>query len=1091
MLFTKWLSDVTDRVLRKRTSKLARKTRKVARPALSRSSEVLESRVVPTINVTLAAGLLTITGDAAANDLTISASGGTYTLESTSDTFNVVSDDTATASASGASTLTIGALSADVTSVAVNLGDGDDTLILASTEDAISVTDSTGTDTLQGPDAATTWSTTGLSVSGKSVTFASYEVLQGGASNDTFNVGAAAMLNIFGGAGNDVFNINNTLTGSVDGEGDTDTLGGTEIDNVVLTGSDADGYAGTETEISGGFDGIDRLNGSGTVTGENTGSTWTLSGATSTYDDGGGLSTLTLSGFSILTGGTANDLFNVVSATTALLDGGDGDDTFNIAAKLTGSVSGGTTGTDTLQGSLINNVVLTAAGSNHGFAGTEGDVNAGFDDIDAITGNNGTLRGLDAASTWDLTDSVTFLPTYSSGNALTFGGFKTLQGGADVDTFNVNTSVAFSLKGGLGEDTFNLDAALTGSINGEGDADVLQGSAVDNVTLTSSGVNGFAGTENSISGGFAGIDSLVGNGGKLTGISVNSTWTLDGTAPTYTAGTATLDIVGFATLQGGSAVDIFNVTGDSTFDIDGGLGNDKLFINATLNGTANGGGGNDTLDAQNSTGPNDLFGGDGNDVVIGGSLDDHLDGGLGNDRLFGQAGDDTITGGAGNDSLVGGAGTDRLVETINGNAVVTNTKVTGGNGTDTLSQMEEVELTGNAGNNLLDASAYTLGAVTLNGGDGNDTLAGGAIFGDVLDGGAGTDVAKGNVSGTVTLSDSDLVSSGITDALSNIEAVSLTGSAGDDNIDASSFTGSVTINAGSGNDTILGAEGASLLNGQNGADVITGQAGDDSILGGSGNDTLDGGDGNDRINGQDGHDSIDGGLGNDKIWGATGDLGSDDAGFDTINGGDGDDTIDGGAGNDSIAGDEGSDNILGGAGTDSIEGGDSDDTLNGNAGNDRIEGGEGNDQIFGGAGSDILLGEIGDDVLSSQGGNDTMLGGDGDDKLNGGIGNELIFGGDGNDSMNGGAGNDTMLGDDGDDTILGGAGNDLCLGGLGGDDYIDGQAGKDSVSGGGDQDVIKDPANERVENFVKPNSGGAHYSHDDFFSLFDSTLFLD
>lgn len=76
MLFTKWLSDVTNRVLRKRTSRFAHKTRKVARPAVSRSSEVLESRVVPTINVTLAAGVLTIDGDASANDLTITASGG-------------------------------------------------------------------------------------------------------------------------------------------------------------------------------------------------------------------------------------------------------------------------------------------------------------------------------------------------------------------------------------------------------------------------------------------------------------------------------------------------------------------------------------------------------------------------------------------------------------------------------------------------------------------------------------------------------------------------------------------------------------------------------------------------------------------------------------------------------------------------------------------------------------------------------------------------------------------------------------------------------------------------------------------------------
>lgn len=1080
MLFTKWLSDVTDRVLRKRTSKLSRKARKIARPAVMRSSEVLESRVVPAINVTLAAGVLTITADAGANsDLTISASGGQYSLDSASDTFTIVSDDTGTGNGDATNNVTIGAASGDITSVVVNMDDGDDTVILASTEDAITVDGGADNDTLQGPDAATVWSTTGLTVSGQAVTFSNIAVLQGGTDNDTFNVGVAATLDLRGGAGSDTFNINDALTGSVDGEGDSDTLGGTQINDVLLTGSDGDGFAGTETEISGGFDGIDRLNGSGTVVGENTGSTWTVSGATKTYSDG--TNSLTLGAFDVLQGGTADDVFNVTSATTAQLNGGDGNDSFDIDAKLTGSVDG-QGGTDTLHGVLINNVALTTAGSLDGFAGTEGDVTTDFDNIDAITGNGGTLKGLNAASTWDLVGGSSF-PTYTSGNSLTVGGFKTLQGGSDVDVFNINTDgVNFNLKGGAGADEFNLDAALTGSINGEADTDVLQGTAVDNVTLTSSTANGFAGNENSITGGFAGIDSLVGSGGTLTGISVNSTWTLDGAAPTYSTASpaATLDIVGFTTLQGGSAVDIFNVTGDSAFDLNGGLGNDKInILGATLTGVANGGGGDDSLTGATSTGPVDLRGGDGKDVLIGGASSDNLDGGIGDDRLYGEAGDDTLTGGAGNDLLKGGADNDRVVEAINGNATVTNTNITGGNGKDLLNTVEEIELTGNAANNLLDASAYTLGSVTLNGGEGSDTLAGGSLFGDVLDGGvdvdavADTDVVRANVAGTVTLSDSDLVSSGLTDVLTSIEAASLTGSASDDDIDATGFGGNASISGGAGNDTITGATGASLLNGNNGNDVITGQAENDSLLGGAGNDTLDGGDGDDRINGHDNDDTIDGGLGNDTIFG--------DGGKDTINGGDGDDRIDAGAANDTVLGEGGSDNIAGGAGLDSIEGGDGDDTLNGNADADRIEGGEGNDQVLGGAGSDVLVGEAGDDVLNSQGGNDTMLGGDGDDSLLGGAGNELMFGGDGNDVLNGQAGNDTLIGDDGDDSILGGAGDDLCLGGLGGDDTINGGTGKDTVAGGGDQDSISDPAKERVDNAT----------HDNFFSLFDSTVFLD
>lgn len=1078
MLFTKWLNEVTDRVLRKRTSKFARKARKVSRRSAP-TSEALETRIVPaTINIDLTGGVLTITGDADPNTLTISASGGQYTLNNGGvDAYTISNDDSGTAFDDTAGTLTIGAASGDITSVVVNLGDGDDTVVLASTEDAIAVDGEGGSDTVQGPDATTVWSTTGLTVSGQAVTFANVETLQGGAGNDSFNIGAPAILDILGGAGNDVFNVNAELTGSINGEGDSDTLAGSQIDDVLLTGADSDGFAGTETEVTGGFSGIDRINSaSGTLTGMDTASTWTLSGTTSTYSDG--VNSLTYSGFSFLQGGTGDDTFNVTSATVALIAGGDGNDVFDVDAKLTGSVDG-EGGTDTLQGNLINNVILAESGfvsgtAVDGFAGSEGDVTQGFDNIDHITGNNGTLRGLDEASTWDLVGG-SFQPTYTSGNSLTFDGFRTLQGGSEADEFNINTTVNFNLKGGAGADIFTLDAALTGSIDGGADEDALQGSAVDNVTLTSSSTNGFSGNENSLTGGFAGIDLLIGNGsGTLTGISVNSTWTLDGAAPQYTTATAVLDIDGFTSLQGGSAIDIFNVTGDSAFDLNGGLGNDKInILGATLNGTANGGGGNDTLDGQTSTGPVTLLGGDGNDVVIGSAQDDELNGGLGNDRLFGLAGDDLMTGGAGNDSLVGGDGNDRLVETVNGNATITNTKMTGGNGSDTLSTMEEIEVTGNANNNLLDASAYTLGAVTLNGGDGNDTLAGGASFGDVLDGGDGDDVVRANVEGTVSLSDADLTSSGITDVLTSIEAASLTGSATDDDIDASGFSGSASISGGAGNDTITGAAGPSLLNGQAGNDVVTGQGDNDSLLGGAGHDTMDGGDGDDRINGNDGDDSINGGTGNDTITG--------DGGRDEIFGGDDDDRIDAGVANDTVFGEGGNDSILGGNGLDSIEGGDGDDTLNGQADADRIEGGEGNDQILGGAGHDVLLGEAGDDSLNSQGGNDTMIGGDGDDTLTGGAGNELMFGGDGNDFLNGQAGNDTLIGDDGDDTLLGGAGNDLVLGGLGGDDSINGGAGKDTVGGGGDQDVIADPAKERVDNAT----------HDDFFSQFDSTVFLD
>jgi Ca2+-binding RTX toxin-like protein len=779
-------------------------------------------------------------------------------------------------------------------------------------------------------------------------------------------------------------------------------------------------------------------------------------------------------------------------------------DVFNVAADDSNAGAGTNTGNGT--------GTLTIGDSQDDVTSVSIDLGAGNNDKlvilslddDAVTAAGGdnsgdTIQGPNATTAWtiDAANTVSI-----SGQTVTFSGFRVAQGGSVSDTFDVTAAAALQLKGGDGDDTFNLGAALTGSISGEDGVDTLQGSQVDNVTLSSFSSSGLgvAGTENSISGGFSGIDSLIGNGtgASLTGLGANSTWTLDGsTGAAYSTASGALPINGFNNLNGGSAVDRFNVTGTVTFNINGGAGNDVITIGTAathgqLIGTANGGAGNDTLDAQYSDLSATLFGGDGNDVVIGSQQADVLDGGLGNDLLEGLGDDDTLTGGAGNDILRGGAGTDRVVEINVSSAIVTDMKVTGGLGTDSLVAIEELDLTGTSANNLLDASAFTLGAVTLNGGDGSDTLAGGASFGDVINGKGGTvaedavvdtDVVRANVAGTVTLTDTALTSSSIIDTLSNIQAASLTGSASDDVIDASAFSGASTINGGAGNDSIDGAEGNNLLNGMNGNDTITGQGGNDSILGGAGNDELDGGVGDDRINGNDGDDTITGGADDDVITG--------DGGKDSIDGGAGNDKIDAGTGNDTVFGGDDNDSVSGGAGLDSIEGNGGNDTLNGNADNDRIEGGDGDDKIFGGAGNDVMLGGLDNDEINSQGGNDTMLGEEGNDKLNGGAGNELMFGGDGDDSMNGMGGNDTMLGDDGDDSMLGGAGNDLVLGGKGGDDYINGQSGNDSVSGGGGQDVVVDGSKERIDNFSHNALDDKPDSHDEYYDLFDPTLFED
>ncbi|MCL4186342.1 MAG: calcium-binding protein [Rhodobacteraceae bacterium] len=163
-----------------------------------------------------------------------------------------------------------------------------------------------------------------------------------------------------------------------------------------------------------------------------------------------------------------------------------------------------------------------------------------------------------------------------------------------------------------------------------------------------------------------------------------------------------------------------------------------------------GGDGNDTLDG--GDGSDTLHGGAGDDLCIGGAGNDSIDGdigddtllgGDGDDRLNGQDGDDWLDGGAGNDALIGGPGADTL---------------TGGEGDDTLAGGQDGDtLSGGLGQDLLfgdDGDDVISGVVLgpggdgppvdldgqdfLNGGNGNDTLVGGAD--DVLNGGAGADL---------------------------------------------------------------------------------------------------------------------------------------------------------------------------------------------------------------------------------------------------------------------------------------------------------------------------------------------------------------
>jgi hypothetical protein len=441
----------------------------------------------------------------------------------------------------------------------------------------------TGTDTLQQTDGTNAWAinTAGAgTLTDLTGGFSGIENLVGGSGVDAFTFADAGSITgaLNGGAGND------TLTGDSDGNafGITGTNSGTltgktsgfvNVEN-LSGGAGADTFTYTSAgSLSGAMDGA---GGNDTLVGDDDGNAFTVHAANA------GVLADKLSGFTSiesLTGGAGADLFTIVAggSLAGAVDGNGGGDTLNLAA-------GG------------SNATLTAVGTTDGFAGTAGGVTGGFDDINTLSGD-GTLTGLNAASTWGLDGT----PTYVSTNTLNFSGFTTLQGGSDTDAFHLTEETSANLRGGDGADTFTLSNAirLTGSIDGEGASDTLSFAAYTTsvaVTLTAPGTSGFAGQQADVTSGFNNIDVLTGGlaGDALTGDDATSVWAL-GATQTYTSGGQTVTFSAFETLQGNSGADTFNVTAATTANLLGGAGADTFALTANLTGAIDGEAGIDVL----------------------------------------------------------------------------------------------------------------------------------------------------------------------------------------------------------------------------------------------------------------------------------------------------------------------------------------------------------------------------------------------------------------------------------------------------------------------------------------------------------------
>ena len=584
----------------------------------------------------------------------------------------------------------------------------------------------------------------------------------------------------------------------------------------------------------------------------------------------------------------------------------------------------------------------------------------------------------------DSLTNLTTLPVWMHGGA----GADTLIGGPGNDVF-IGDDGDDRFDGATGNDTAsggNGNDLLTGGAG----TDSMEGQAGNDT------INGDSGND-TVSGG-EGTDSLNGGTGS------------DRISETFSSGTQYV-------LAQNSAASTDGVKNFESASIVGSVGKDRIDLSGfTFPATISGGAEQDTL-----------IGGSAADVLSGDLGQDSLVGGAGNDTLFGGVDPDRITGGAGDDVFNGGTGSgDVVVESADSNLVLTDTSLRGV-GTDVLISMEYAFLVGGAGNNTLDASAFTRNtdtnaAVTLDGGEGNDRLIGskfsdlltGGLGNDTLDGGAGHD-AMSEVGDDLAVSDTQLHEFGAMNFVNShtaIEFITLAGTAANSRLDASNITiagPSFRLSGNDGDDTLIGSDAPNkYLNvlGGRGTDLVVANISQDStILNRGSHVTFQmawGGTSNSlagievlEIVGDSGPNKIDAtqfpgrvvlrGLGgNDTLIGCIGD--------DTLVGGEGDDTlIGGGSGYDRAVAQSDAPELLAtptlisGEGLDGLQsieqveliGGDSNNLLNASgflgAGRTAI--------LKGGAGNDTLLGTTLNDTLNGGDGLDSLTGGDGIDLL--------------------------------------------------------------------------------------------------------------
>ena len=618
-------------------------------------------------------------------------------------------------------------------------------------------------------------------------------------------------------------------------------------------------------------------------------------------------------------------------------------------------------------------------------------------------------------------------------------GDDTLLGGNGNDTIDGNRGNDVVLGGG-GNDTFIWDPGDgSDTIEGQGGTDAMDfngSNAAENIDVSANGsrVRLFRDVA-AITMDLNGIEAL--NLRTLGSADTVNVHNLSGTGLT----TANVDLSAFDG-TGDGAADNVNVIGTDGAD------------NATVGGTAGvakvTGLGETVNVSGGETGDGvgvDTLGGDDtitNSVLTPGPASINIDGGTDSDttNYNGTAAADTIgianngtavatftpTGGLQNTTnvenlVVNGQAGDDTIQGQNGIASLTHLTINGGDGNDTVGGGDgDDSLLGGSGNDTIDGNRGNDLAI---GGGGNDTF--------VWDPGDGSDTLEGQ-SGTDALNFNGSNAAEKINVSPNGSRVLLTRDVAAITMDFNGIEGLNVRTLGSA-DTV----NVSPLTGTNLATVNVDLAGFDG--------TPDGSADNVNVIGTDGADSaaVGGTAGAVKVTGlgetvnVSGGETGDGVGVDTIGG---DDTIT----NSVLTPGPTSVNVDGGEGSDTA-------TYNGTAAADTIGIALNGTAVatFTPAGGLQNSSNVENLMVKGQGGDDTIQGQNGIASLT----HLTIDGGDGNDTLGGGDGADTLLGGNGDDTLDGNRGNDAVFGGGGNDTFVwDPGDGNDTLEGQSGVDAL-------------------------------------